>query len=59
MPVLDGFGLAKAIRREEAKQKLPRSASIAVTADVLAGKDTRCLAAGMDGFLPSLFRWTH
>ena len=52
MPVLDGFGLAKAIQREEAKQKLPRSALIAVTADVLAGKDTRCLASGMDGFLP-------
>jgi signal transduction histidine kinase/CheY-like chemotaxis protein/HPt (histidine-containing phosphotransfer) domain-containing protein len=52
MPVLDGFGLAEAIRREEAKQKLPRCALIAVTADVLAGKDTRCLAAGMDAFLP-------
>ena len=52
MPVLDGFGLAEAIRREEAKPILPRSALIAVTADALEGEDTRCLAAGMDGFLP-------
>ena len=49
--VLDGFGLAQAIRREEAKQGLPRSGLIAVTADALKGEDARCFAAGMDGFL--------
>jgi signal transduction histidine kinase/CheY-like chemotaxis protein/HPt (histidine-containing phosphotransfer) domain-containing protein len=52
MPVLDGFGLAEAIRREEAKRDLPRSGLVAVTADALKGEDTRCLAAGIDGFLP-------
>ncbi len=52
MPVLDGFGLANAIRREEARRDLPRSGLIAVTADALKGEDTRCIAAGMDGFLP-------
>jgi signal transduction histidine kinase/CheY-like chemotaxis protein/HPt (histidine-containing phosphotransfer) domain-containing protein len=52
MPVLDGFGLAKAIRHEEAKRGLPRTGLIAVTADALKGEDMRCFAAGMDGFLP-------
>jgi CheY-like chemotaxis protein/HPt (histidine-containing phosphotransfer) domain-containing protein len=52
MPVLDGFGLAKAIRREEAEHHLPRTGLIAVTADARQGEDTRCFAVGMDGFLP-------
>jgi CheY-like chemotaxis protein/HPt (histidine-containing phosphotransfer) domain-containing protein len=51
MPVLDGFGLAKAIRRDEAKRGLPRTGLIAVTADALKGEDARCFAAGMDGFV--------
>ncbi len=51
MPMLDGFGLAQAIRRDEAKHGLPRSGLVAVTADALKGQDTRCFAAGMDGFL--------
>jgi len=52
MPVLDGFGLAQAIRREEGLQNLPRTGLIAVTADALKGEDARCFAAGIDGFLP-------
>ncbi|HEY5301709.1 MAG TPA: ATP-binding protein [Acetobacteraceae bacterium] len=52
MPVLDGFGLAASIRREEARHRLPRSLLIAVTADALKGEDARCFAAGIDGFLP-------
>ena len=52
MPVLDGFGLAEAIRREETRLGLPRTGLIAVTADVLKGEDARCFALGMDGFLP-------
>ncbi len=51
MPVLDGFGLAEAIRRDEAEHNLPRSGLIAVTADALKGADARCFAAGVDGFL--------
>ncbi len=51
MPVLDGLGLVKAIRHEEAGQHLPRSRLIAVTADALKGQESRCLAAGVDGFL--------
>ncbi len=52
MPLLDGFGLAAAIRREERLRNLPRTGLIAVTADALKGEDSRCLAAGMDQFLP-------
>ncbi|SDD88018.1 Signal transduction histidine kinase [Belnapia rosea] len=51
MPELDGFGLARAIREEEAAQGLARSGLVAVTADALKGEDVRCYAAGMDGFL--------
>ena len=52
MPVLDGFGLAAAIRSDEAARGLPRTGLIAVTADALKGEDARCYAAGMDAFLP-------
>ena len=52
MPVLDGFGVAKAIREHERALGLPHTALIAVTADALQGEDWRCLAAGLDGFLP-------
>jgi signal transduction histidine kinase/CheY-like chemotaxis protein/HPt (histidine-containing phosphotransfer) domain-containing protein len=51
MPVLDGYGLARAIRADEVRQGLARTALIAVTADALKGEETRCFAAGMDGFL--------
>ena len=52
MPVLDGFGLAAAIRSDEAVHGMPRTGLIAVTADALKGEDARCYAAGMDAFLP-------
>ena len=52
MPMLDGFGLAAAIRSDEAMRGLPRTGLIAVTADALKGEDARCYAAGMDAFLP-------
>jgi signal transduction histidine kinase/DNA-binding NarL/FixJ family response regulator/HPt (histidine-containing phosphotransfer) domain-containing protein len=52
MPVLDGFGLAAAIRSDEAVHGRPRTGLIAVTADALKGEDARCYAGGMDAFLP-------
>ena len=52
MPVLDGFGLAAAIRVDEGLRGVPRTGLIAVTADALKGEDARCYAAGMDAFLP-------
>jgi CheY-like chemotaxis protein/HPt (histidine-containing phosphotransfer) domain-containing protein len=51
MPVMDGFDLARAIRREEQRLDLPRTTLIAVTANALKGEAERCYAAGMDGFL--------
>jgi two-component system sensor histidine kinase EvgS len=67
MPVLDGFGLAKAIRREEANRGLPRTALVAPTADAMKGKDASCYTADIDGFMtkpvsidalaPVLGRW--
>jgi signal transduction histidine kinase/DNA-binding NarL/FixJ family response regulator len=51
MPVLDGFGLAKAIRHEESKRGLPRTALVAVSADAMKGKDEHCYAAGVDAFV--------
>ncbi|WP_426956244.1 PAS-domain containing protein [Muricoccus radiodurans] len=51
MPVLDGLGVARAIRGEETASGLPRTALIAVTADALRGEDERCFDAGMDAFV--------
>jgi signal transduction histidine kinase/CheY-like chemotaxis protein/HPt (histidine-containing phosphotransfer) domain-containing protein len=51
MPNMDGFGLTDAIRKLE-KQSGRHSPIIAITANVLQGEAERCLAAGMDGFLP-------
>ncbi len=51
MPRLDGFDVARAIRREEAAAGLKRGGLIAVTANALKGEDERCFAAGMDGFV--------
>ena len=51
MPELDGFDVARAIRRDEAAANLPRAGLIAVTANALKGEDERCFAAGMDGFV--------
>ncbi|MDB5403939.1 MAG: multi-sensor hybrid histidine kinase [Rhodopila sp.] len=51
MPELDGFQVARAIRREEPAAGPKRSGLIAVTANALKGEDERCFAAGMDGFV--------
>ncbi len=51
MPELDGFDVARAIRREEVAAGLTRTGLIAVTANALKGEDERCFAAGMDGFV--------
>ena len=51
MPELDGFDVARAIRRDEVAAGLPRTGLIAVTANALKGEDERCFAAGMDGFV--------
>ncbi|MCA9518750.1 MAG: response regulator [Myxococcales bacterium] len=48
MPQMDGFAAARRIRGEERG----RAVIIAVTASALADDRDRCLAAGMDDFLP-------
>ncbi len=55
MPQMDGFGAAAAIR---AKEKLTGGhiPIIAMTAHALKGDQERCIAAGMDGYVPKPIR---
>ncbi len=50
MPVLDGYDLARRIRRSEARQggHLP---IVALTANVMEGECEKCLQAGMDDYV--------
>jgi signal transduction histidine kinase/HPt (histidine-containing phosphotransfer) domain-containing protein/ActR/RegA family two-component response regulator len=50
MPVMDGFELARAIRRQEAEAGLTRTPILALSANVMPGEAEKCVAAGMDDF---------
>ncbi len=50
MPVLDGFGAAGAIRELEGTGR--RIPIVAMTANAMQGDRERCLAAGMDDYVP-------
>jgi CheY-like chemotaxis protein/HPt (histidine-containing phosphotransfer) domain-containing protein len=54
MPRMDGFSLTEAIRQAEAPGQ--HAIIIAVSANAMAGEAQRCLAHGMDGFLPKPLR---
>lgn len=51
MPVMDGFTAAQAIRATEPVDR-PRVPIVALTAHFLPADQERCLAAGMDGYIP-------
>ncbi|MDE2586591.1 MAG: response regulator, partial [Betaproteobacteria bacterium] len=55
MPVMDGLTASRELRRREQEQHRTPSAIIALTANSFAEDRQRCLAAGMNGFLPKPF----
>lgn len=69
MPVMDGYTATHAIRAFELENGRARTPVLALTANAMEGGRERCLAAGMDDFLPKPFtmtqlravleQWTH
>ena len=51
MPVMDGFEMAKEIRKKEEHDDLPRVPIVAITANALTGDADKCYACGMDDYL--------
>ncbi len=52
MPVMDGFAATKKIRGAEEQDSLPRTPIIGITAHALVGDKDKCIAVGMDSYLP-------
>ena len=51
MPVMDGFELSEAIRRQESEEGLARTPIVALSANVVPEEAAKCAAAGMDDFV--------
>jgi PAS domain S-box-containing protein len=52
MPEMDGFTATTQIRVMEGEKDLPRTPIIGMTAHALVGDKDKCIAAGMDAYLP-------
>jgi len=55
MPVMDGYGAAQEIRRQE-RARREHIPIIALTASVFSGEISRCFEAGMDGYVAKPIR---
>src|SRR5262249_49514043 len=51
MPEMDGYDLARAIRRLESERRMKRIRIIACTANALEGEAAKCFDAGMDDYV--------